>query len=159
MRQRSLGNIEAFYCANVFGGMILGQVLLRDLKLSGPPVYNIENACASGATGVHLAMHALRAGVYETVVVFGVEQLTRLGGGTIPLQINDYMTTLYTAQGMVLPAVYAMRGSRYLHENRLTSETLAQIAVKNRYNGSLNPYAQTRKTTTVDEVLSLTDGR
>ncbi|CDY77537.1 3-ketoacyl-CoA thiolase [Caballeronia glathei] len=149
----TLDNVEAFYCGNVFGGMILGQVLLRDLALAGVPVYNIENACASGASAVHLAMHALRAGVYETVVVFGVEQLTKLGGGTIPLQLNDYKTGLYAEQGMVLPAVYAMRGTRYLHEHGVTSEVLAKVAVKNRYNGSLNPYAQTRKETTVDEVL------
>src|SRR5215813_7316157 len=73
---------QAFYCANVYGGMILGQTLLRDLPINGIPVYNVENACASGATGVHLASHALRCGAYETVVVFGIEKLTQLGGGS-----------------------------------------------------------------------------
>ena len=42
--------IEAMYSCNVFGGMALGQVLLRDLDLDGLPVYNVENACASSAT-------------------------------------------------------------------------------------------------------------
>ena len=54
--------IQASYCANVFGGMILGQVVLRDLEMGGPPIYNVENACASGATALHLARHALLAG-------------------------------------------------------------------------------------------------
>jgi acetyl-CoA acetyltransferase len=67
-----LADIQAVYCANVLGGMILGQVIVRDLGLKGIPVYNIENACASGATAVHLARHALLAGQYERVLVFGI---------------------------------------------------------------------------------------
>ncbi|HSC85578.1 MAG TPA: thiolase family protein [Pseudomonas sp.] len=149
-----LGSVQAFYSCNVFGGMVLGQVLLRDLGLSGLPIYNVENACASGATGVHLACHALQAGIYDTVVVFGVEKLTALGGGTIPLQRNDYMTELYARAGLALPAIYAMRGTRYLHEFGVGPEALAQVAVKNRQHGSLNPYAQTRTPVSIDEVLN-----
>ncbi|PVY70502.1 acetyl-CoA acetyltransferase [Cupriavidus alkaliphilus] len=147
------GRIQAVYCANVLGGMILGQLVVRDLGLKGIPVYNVENACASGATGVHLARHALLAGQYDTVLVFGIEQLTALGGGTIPLQRNDHKTELYARSGMVLPAVYAMRGTRFLYERDASPADLAEVAVKNRYNGSLNPYAQQRKATTVEEVL------
>jgi len=62
-------DIQAIYCANVLGGMILGQLIVRDLPLRGIPVYNVENACASGATAVHLARHALLAGQYDTVLV------------------------------------------------------------------------------------------
>lgn len=150
----SLDDIQAVYCANVLGGMILGQLIVRDLGLRGIPVYNVENACASGATGVHLARHALLAQQYDTVLVFGIEQLTALGGGTIPLQRNDHKTDLYAKAGMVLPAVYAMRGTRFLHERDATSEDLASIAVKNRYNGTLNEFAQQRTETTVEEVLA-----
>jgi acetyl-CoA acetyltransferase len=145
--------VEAFYAANVFGGMVLGQVLLRDLGLNGQALYNVENACASGATGVHLACHALRAGAYETVLVFGVEKLTALGGGTIPLQRNDYMTELYARAGLALPAIYAMRATRYLHEFGVGPEVLADVAVKNRRHGALNPYAQTRTPVTREQVL------
>ena len=60
--------IQAVYCANVLGGMILGQLIVRDLGLDGIPVYNVENACASGATAVHLARHALLAQQYDTVL-------------------------------------------------------------------------------------------
>ncbi len=147
------GRIQAVYCANVLGGMILGQLIVRDLGLKGIPVYNVENACASGATAVHLARHALLAGQYDTVLVVGIEQLTALGGGTIPLQRNDHKTELYAKAGMVLPAVYAMRGTRFLHERDASPADLAQVAVKNRHHGSLNPYAQQRSTTTIDEVL------
>lgn len=148
------GDVDATYCANVYGGMVLGQVLMRDMGGSGKPLYNVENACASGATAVHMARQALLAGEFETVLVFGIEQLTQLGGGAIPMQRNDYMTELYAEQGMILPAVYAMRATRYLHDYGARPEALASIAVKNRHNGARNPYAQTRKETTVEEVLA-----
>jgi acetyl-CoA acetyltransferase len=145
--------IQAMYNANVYGGMVLGQVLMRDLGITGPALYNVENACASGATAVHLACQALRLGVYDTVLVWGVEQLTRLGGGTIPLQRNDYKTELYASQGMTLPTVYAMRGTRYLHERGEGPDLLARIAVKNRGHGVHNPFAQQRTAVTVEDVL------
>jgi acetyl-CoA acetyltransferase len=151
--QMSLDDIQAIYCANVFGGMILGQVIVRDLGLKGIPVYNVENACASGATAVHLARHALLAQEYDNVLVFGIEQLTQLGGGTIPMQRNDDKTELYAKAGMVLPAVYAMRGTRFLHEQRGTREDLAAVAVKNRFHGTLNEYAQQRTEVTLQQVL------
>jgi len=150
----TLDKIQAVYCANVFGGMILGQLIVRDLGMRGIPVYNVENACASGATGVHLARHALLAQQYDTVLVFGIEQLTALGGGTIPMQRNDGKTDLYATSGMVLPAVYAMRATRFLHERQASPGDLAAVAVKNRHHGSLNEYAQQRTGTTVEEVLA-----
>ena len=149
-----LADPQAFYAANVYGGMILGQVLMRDLGITGPPLYNVENACASGATAVHLARQALQLGLYDTVVVWGVEKLTALGGGSIPLQRNDYKTELYAAQGMTLPAVYAMRGTRYLHERGLGGDVLARVAVKNRSHGALNPYAQQQTPVTLEEVMA-----
>jgi acetyl-CoA acetyltransferase len=150
----SPGDIQAIYCSNVLGGMILGQLIVRDLGFDGIPVYNIENACASGATAVHLARHALFAQQYDTVLVFGIEQLTALGGGTIPMQRNDHKTELYAKAGMVLPAVYAMRGTRFLHERDASPADLAAVAVKNRRHGALNEFAQQRSETTVDEVLA-----
>ncbi|PVX70862.1 thiolase family protein [Paraburkholderia unamae] len=146
--------VEAYYAANVFGGMVLGQVLLRDLGVTGPAIYNVENACASGATGVHLACHALEAGRYDTVVVLGAEQLTTLGGGALPLQRNDYMTEMFARAGLTLPSVYAMRATRYLHEFGVDPQALAEVAVKNRRHGTLNPYAQARSAVSVDDVMN-----
>ena len=146
--------IQAFYNANVYGGMVLGQVLMRDLGITGPALYNVENACASGATAVHLACQALRLGVYETVLVWGVEKLTSLGGGAIPLQRNDYKTELYAQQGMTLPMVYAMRGTRYLYERGEKPDLLAAVAVKNRAHGARNQLAQQQTSVTLEEVLN-----
>ena len=146
--------IEATYCGNVLGGMLPGQRTLRDLEMSGPPVFNVENACSSGATAVHLASQALRLGEYETVLVFGVEKLTALGGGALPLENSDYKTEWNTSRGLIMPAVYAMRARRYIEDHGIGLDILADISVKNHDHACLNPYAKYYKPMTREEILS-----
>ena len=93
---------------------------------------------------------AIRSGEFDVVLVIGVEKLTKFGGGTLPLEEEDWEVS----QGLVMPALYAMRAQRYMHEFGLTREQLALVSVKNRRHGSLNPDAQMRKSVTLDEVLS-----
>ena len=69
-----LPDVEAIYACNVFGGMALGQVLMRDLNLDGQPIYNVENACASGGSAMHLAVAAIASGMYRHVLVLGAEE-------------------------------------------------------------------------------------
>lgn len=146
----SRASIDAVYCGNVHGGMLVGQRVIRDLGLPGVPVVNVENACSSSATALREAVVAVRAGLHETVLVLGVEKLTSLGGGTLPLDHEDWEA----ANGMVMPALYAMRARRYLYEHAATVEDLAAVAVKARRHGELNPYAQYRASVTVPEVLN-----
>lgn len=143
-------DIEAFYCGNAIGASLPGQRALRELHTGGGAVYNIDNACSSGATAVNAALSALRSGQYETVLVFGMDQLSSLGGGPLPLSRNDWNNK----RGMIMPALYAMRAARYMHEHCMDVSTLADIAVKNRQHGLLNPIATFCKATTREEVLA-----
>lgn len=143
-------DIEAFYCGNAIGASLPGQRALRELHTGGNAVYNIDNACSSGATAVNAALSALRSGQYETVLVFGMDQLSSLGGGPLPLSRNDWNNK----RGMIMPALYAMRATRYMHEHGMEVSTLADIAVKNRQHGLLNPIATFCKATTREEVLA-----
>lgn len=145
-----IGEIEAFYCGNAIGASLPGQRALRELHTGGGAVYNIDNACSSGATALNAALSALRSGQYETVLVFGMDQLSSLGGGPLPLSRNDWNNR----RGMIMPALYAMRATRYMHEHGMEVATLADIAVKNRQHGLLNPIATFCKATTREEVLS-----
>lgn len=143
-------DIEAFYCGNAIGASLPGQRALRELHTGGGAVYNIDNACSSGATAINAALSALRSGQYETVLVFGMDQLSSLGGGPLPLSRNDWNNK----RGMIMPALYAMRATRYMHEHVMEAATLADIAVKNRQHGLLNPIATFCKATTREEVLA-----
>jgi acetyl-CoA acetyltransferase len=143
-------DVQAWFCGNAFGASLPGQRSLRELHVDGGPVFNIDNACSSGATGLHLAIQALNAQRYETVVVFGMDQLSILGGGPLALSQRDWNAR----RGMIMPALYAMRAQRYMHEYGLSRATLADVAVKNRNHGSLNPIAKFCKVATREEILA-----
>jgi len=142
-------DIEAAYCGTALGGMMAGQRCLKLIGMTGIPVVNVENACASSATAFRQAWAGIRAGLHEVAVVFGVEKLTRLSG-PLPIEPDDWEG----AYGMVMPALYAMRARRYMHDRGATAADLAEVAVKARRHGALNEIAQMREPTTVEEVLA-----
>jgi benzoylsuccinyl-CoA thiolase BbsB subunit len=141
--------IQEVFCGSALTGRSIGQRVLRDLGLTGIPITNVENACSSGSTALREASAAIASERAEVVLVLGIDQLTKLGGGTIPGVETDLDPNL----GMVMPALYAMRARRYLHERGATREHLAQVAVKAHKAGKHNPYAQYRNEVTVEEVL------
>ncbi|MDV6271272.1 MULTISPECIES: thiolase family protein [Rhodococcus] len=142
-------DVDAVYVGHSFGGMMTGQRICKEIGLGTVPTVNVDNACSSGATAIHEAWTAISQGLVDVAVVVGVEKLTQFGGGTLPLSPEDREVK----QGIVMPAVYAMRATRYLHETEATVEDLALVSVKARKHGALNPFAQFRSEVTVDEVL------
>jgi acetyl-CoA acetyltransferase len=142
--------IETVLCGHAFGGMLSGQKIVKELGLGGIPVVNVDNACSGGATALYEAARAVVDGHHDVALVIGVDKLTQFGGGTLPLDTDDWEVR----NGMVMPALYAMRARRYLHERGATTEDLAGVSVKARRHAALNPFAQFRKQVTVDEVLA-----
>ena len=140
--------IGAAYCGTALGGMMAGQRILKIVGLTGLPIINIENACSSSSTAFREAWIAVAAGIYDAALVIGVEKLTKFGGGTLPLEKEDWEV----AHGLVMPALYAMRARRYMHEYGLTEDQLAMVSVKARKHGGLNPDAQFRDPVTIEQV-------
>jgi acetyl-CoA acetyltransferase len=145
----STKDVDTIFVGHSFGGPLTGQRIAKDMGIGGIPITNVDNACSSGAGALHLATQAVSEGRARVALVIGVEKLTQFGGGTLPLPDEDYEAR----RGIVMPAIYAMRARRYLEERNATVEDLAAVAVKSRYNGSLNPLAQMRSETTVEAVL------
>ncbi|MEX1272242.1 MAG: thiolase family protein, partial [Acidimicrobiia bacterium] len=143
--------IDETYVGTAKGGSLVGQRALRFAGLAnGMPIYNVENACASSAVAFHLAYRSVSTGQADTALVVGVDQLSSLGPGALPVQETEWEG----ANGVTNPVVYAMRAQRYLHETGATAEDLAAVTVKSRKFASQNPLAQLRDTTTVAEVLA-----
>jgi acetyl-CoA acetyltransferase len=142
--------IQAAYCGTALGGMMSGQRVLGRIGLTGIPIANVENACSSSSTAFHQGVLAIRSGQYDVVLVIGVEKLSKFGGGTLPLEEEDWEVS----QGLSMPALYGMRAKRYMHEFGLTAEQLALVSVKNRRHGSVNPDAQMREPVSLDDVMS-----
>jgi len=142
-------SIQAAYCGTLYGGQAAGQRVLAGLGMTGVPILNVENACSSGSSAVREAYIAVAAGVYDVALAFGFDQLSAFGGGAIPLGFPDPEVD----QGVIMPAVYAMRAQRHMADHGTTREQLAAVAVKNRRHAQHNPTAQFRDPITVDEVL------
>lgn len=140
--------IDVAYSSSVFGGMLLGQQVLGKLGISGLPIINVENACSSSALGVREAAARIASGQSESALVFGVEMLSKLGGGPLPLNADDWEVS----NGVSMPTIYAMRARRYLHEHGLAPQDLSEVTVKARAHGARNPLAQFQKAVTLEEV-------
>lgn len=142
--------IEAVWIGSVYGPVAAGPRIMRGAGISGIPVMRVENACASGTTAYHEAVHAVGSGRYRNVLALGYEQLSARFDGPILPDATD----LQGAAGMAMPAIYALQASRYLYDNpTATVADLAAVAVKNKANGVLNPRAQLRQAPSIEEVL------
>jgi acetyl-CoA acetyltransferase len=142
------GQVDAAFGGTLLGGSLLAQRALQEIGVSGPPLYTVENACASGASAVNLAWQAVASGAAECAVALGAENLSNLGGGALPLGSKDIEATL----GMVMPAAYAMRAQRYLADFGATEEALDLVSLKNRENGARNPRAHFQQEVSLEEI-------
>jgi acetyl-CoA acetyltransferase len=141
--------IDAVFCGTALGGMMAGQRVMKAVGVTGLPITNIENACSSSSAALRAGWMSVASGCHDLVLVVGVEKLTKFGGGTLPLEKEDWEVNM----GLTMPALYAMRAQRYMQEYGLTDRQLAQVAVKSHEHGALNPNAQLRKRFTVEEVM------
>ena len=142
-------DIQAVYVGHVFGGPVAGQRVAVQLGLGGLPVSNHENFCASGATALREAWIAIKAGLYDTVLVIGAEKMTdRVSGGVMPDP-----TDLDAINGLVMAANHGMSARRYMTDHGATREQIAAVAVKNHAHSVHNPYAQYQKPIDLQQVL------
>ncbi len=143
--------IEAAFAGNVGSPPTVGQRVLEELGLTGVTTLNLENACGSGASAFREAYVSVAAGVYDRVLVIGVENMTKKIKGLIP--VEDGASIMFD-MGMVAPAFFALLANRHVEDYGTTPEQFAQISVKNHEHGALNPYAQYQKELTLDAILN-----
>jgi acetyl-CoA acyltransferase len=156
--------IEAIFFANALSGLLTGQecvrgqVALRHSRYGGIPTMNVENACASGSTALHLACMAIESGLYDTVAVVGSEKMSHpdkrrsiqaLAGAADVDLLGDA-----PAGHSVFMDSYAERALTRIENHGWSASDFARVVVKNRRHAVHNPDAQFRTTMTVEEVLS-----
>lgn len=142
--------VGAVVSANVLGGGGVGQRVLERVGLLGVPVVNVENACASGTTAVHVARHTVESGQADVVLVIGAERMTGLFQGGITLERTDRPTAI----GLTMPAIYALWAQAYAERHGVPTDLLASVSVKNRAFGARNPLAMFRAEVTAEDVLA-----
>jgi acetyl-CoA acyltransferase len=147
----------------------IGQQLQKQIGQTGIPVYNVANACATGATALRTAIMAVKAGECDMGLAVGVEKLAGAGllaGGS--RKSDDDTWTPRGRYGAVapvdgrigtetMPGVFAQVGMEYLHEHRYGGapfELFARISEKNHAHSTLNPLAAYTKRMTLEEIMN-----
>ncbi|MBI4295442.1 MAG: acetyl-CoA acetyltransferase [Chloroflexi bacterium] len=136
-----------------------GQVLSHAVKLEYVPVTRVENFCATGTDALRNACYAVAAGMYDVVLVAGVEKLKDSGVAGLDFPVGTVgVTAARVMPQLPPPSTFALLATRYFYHYGLSFEEgkriLAQIAVKNHHNGSLNPKAHFRREITIEQVMN-----
>lgn len=160
---------------------VRGQVVLREMGIGGIPVVNVENACASSSTALHLAWQAVAGGFHDCALVLGMEKLYSEDkrktfaafGAAVDVEFLASIKEMLKAQEKkeaeksgagdgaaagksrsMFMDFYAMAARDHMSRYGTTREQLAAVAAKNAFHGSLNPNAQYRESKTVADVLA-----
>ena len=163
-------DIGACYVGNAVSGLmngqesIRGQVVLRNTGLLGVPIVNVENACASSSTALHLGRQAVASGEQDHVLVLGYEKLYdqdrqrsfRAFNASMDL---DEMRRRFPSGGegrSVFMDLYASfsEPAGAGGPTPPDEEALGMVSVKNHHHGALNPYSQFRDEVSLEEVLA-----
>ena len=121
----------------------IGALTAEWLGLSGIPTFRTETACASSSAAFATGYWAIASGMYDLVMVSGVEKMTNLdtAGVTDALSIAaDNVFELPT--GITFPGLFALMAQEYFQKYNATWEDLQAVPIKNHSNGALNPKAQ-----------------
>jgi acetyl-CoA acetyltransferase len=154
--------LEAAYVGYVFGDSTAGQRALYPTGMTGIPIYNVNNNCATGSSALQLAVQAVRAGVNDIALAAGFEKMQR-GSLGITYQDRcspvgrhqDLMHELYpAADGPAAPQFYANAAREHAERYGTTDEQFALVGVKNHRHSVHNPYAQFQDEFTLEEVLA-----
>src|ERR1700680_2391889 len=166
-RQNALKNahattsqVEAFYLGNFAGPSFVGQnhlapYVAAGMGITGIPATRFEAACASSGAAFFHAVSAVAAGLYDVILITGVEKMTSqptpkvteilAGAGDLCGEVRA---------GATFPALFAMIARRHMYQYGTTREQMAAVAVKNHANGAKNPLAHMRKIITMEQALN-----
>ncbi len=156
----SPSQVEAFYLGNFAGPSFVGQnhlapYIAGGMGITQVPCTRFEAACASSGSAFFHAWSAVASGIYDLVLVGGVEKMTS--------QSTPKVTEILAGAGdmagegragATFPALFAMIARRHMFQYGTTREQLASVAVKNHAAGAKNPLAHMRKVITLEQALN-----
>lgn len=163
----TMADMGVIAAGNLMGaGLGIGQMLQKQVGQTGIPVYNVANACATGATALRTVVMALKAGEADMGLAVGVEKLAGAGllsGGSRKGDGNTWephgrFGAVAPVDGRIgtetMPGVFAQIGMEYGHRYGGTSfELFARISEKNHGHSTLNPLAAYSKAMSLEQIM------
>ena len=118
------------------------------LGLWGLPATRVETGSATGAAALHAAFYAVASGYLRSVLVLAGEKMTHLSTSRTTRILAQVIERYERNCGASMPALAAMLSQRYMSQYKLSlphmQRVLSAVAIKNHFNGALNPYAHFR---------------
>ena len=148
-------------------GQVTGQGLQKQIGQTGIPVYNVANACATGATAIRVVNMAIKAGEVDYGLAVGVEKIA--GAGLLAGGSRGGDAKTWTPSGRfgavgpmdgrigteTMPGVFAQIGLEYGHKyGGVDFELFARISEKNHAHSTLNPLASYQKRFTLEQIMN-----
>lgn len=156
-------HVEQAFVGYVYGDSTAGQAAIYGVGLTGIPVFNVNNNCATGSSALFLARQAVASGAVECAIALGFEQMVPGAlKGTYddrPSPMARFAEVMEAHQGYEpqLPRAaqfFGGAGRDYMREHGISADTFGRIAVKARQHAARNPMAVFRQTLTLDEVMA-----
>ncbi|MFF3858074.1 lipid-transfer protein [Streptomyces sp. NPDC002209] len=165
----SYAEVEQVPVGYCFQASTAGQRAAYELGLSGVPVYNVNNNCATGSTALMMARQFVEGGISDCVLALGFEKMKRgaLGGGADGGAADDSFKTSPVARhyGIMAAAhgfemspptaqIFGNAAREHMERYGTTAAQLAAVGAKNHRHSANNPNAQFQDVYTVEEILA-----
>jgi len=162
----TMRGVQVLAVGSQFEPYTFGQQVQKQIGQTGIPVYNVHNACATGATAVRSVLMEIKAGEAAMGLALGVEQMT---AGSAPYRSKSTPARKVFEpdgrDGHVLPTegilgtgqmfgVFAQTGTEYARQHAgVGFEQFAKVAEKNHAHSTLNPLAQYQRPYSLEEIM------
>lgn len=155
-------DVEEAYAGYVYGDSTSGQRAVYEVGMTGIPVFNVNNNCASGSSAIYLAHKAVSSGSVDCALAFGFEQMpsgalkSHWDDRPDPLdRFNSVIDDIYGHSDLPMTIRYfAAAGREHMNRYGTKLETFAKVRAKASRHAMRNPLALFRKEVTVEEVLA-----
>jgi len=135
------------YC---YGDSTCGQRAVYTLGLTGIPIYNVNNNCATGSTALFMGKQFVEAGIADCVLALGFEKMEK---GSLGTHFTDRTNPMDKhAKAMIekrgfekappAPQFFGNAGREHMEKYGTKPEHFAKIGWKNHKHSVNNPYSQ-----------------
>ena len=158
----SYDKIEQAAVGYCYGDSTAGQRALYRLGLTGIPVVNVNNNCATGSSALYLMKKLIEGGIADCGMALGFEKMEKGSLGikyedrTIPM--DKHMEAMVAKRGFAPspPAaqMFGNAGREYMERYGVKAESFARIGEKNHRHSVNNPYSQFQDQYSLEDILA-----
>ncbi|BDD61182.1 hypothetical protein MPDQ_002627 [Monascus purpureus] len=145
----------------VYGDSTSGQRVFYQFGLTEIPIYNVNNNCSTGSTGLVMARNLVSYGAADCVLVIGFE---KMNPGSLASYFHDranplelFTVMMSETKGIekapIAAQLFGNAGQEYMEKYGAKLEDFAEIARVNHEHSKRNPYSQFQDEYTLEQII------